>query len=91
MATQRKSNILIFVVTLATTIVMASTTLSATPEPIAIQPKIAVTTAPHALESKAPPASDQANSEKQEKKKGQRTGMLITLFAVITGHQGTTR
>jgi hypothetical protein len=97
MVTQRKSGILVFVVTLATTLVMASTTLSATPEPIAPQPKTEVTAplnTPETKEAKVPPASDQKASDKQEKsdkKKGQLTGMLLTFFAVITGHQGATR
>ena len=91
MVTQRKSGAFAFVVTLATAILIASTAVSATQEPTAIPPKVEATATPHALESKTPPASDQVNSEKQEKKKSQRTGMLMTLFAVITGHQGTTR
>ena len=90
MVKPRKSGVLAFVVTLATAIMIASTAMSATQEPTAVPPKVEVTAAPHALESKTPPASDQVNSEKQEKK-SQRTGMLMTLFAVITGHQGTTR
>jgi hypothetical protein len=94
MATQRKSGILVFVMTLATTLIMASTAMTATPEPTAPQPKTEATAPLHTPEIKeatAPSVSDQVNSEKQEKKKSQRTGMLITLFAVITGHQGATR
>ena len=91
MVKPRKSGVLAFVVTLATAIMIASTAMSATQEPTAVPPKVEVTAALHALESKTPPASDQVNSEKQEKKKSQRTGMLMTLFAVITGHQDTTR
>ena len=85
MATQRKSGILVFVMTLATTLIMASTAMTATPEPTAPQPK---------TEATAPSVSDQKASDKQEKsdkKKGQMTGMLLTFFAVITGHQGATR
>ncbi len=97
MATQRKKGLLVFVATLATTIVMASTALSATPEPTASQPNTEVTAplnTPETKETKAPPAGDQKASDKQEKsdkKNGQRTGMLLTFFAIITGHQGATR
>ena len=91
MVTKRKRGILVFVVMLATAIIMASTAMSATQEPTATPPKMEVTTTPPTLESKAPPASDQKNSEKQKKKNAQLTGMLLTFFAVITGHQGATR
>lgn len=91
MVTQRNSTILTCVVTLAATLVMASTAMSATQEPTATPPKIEVTSMPHALEPKAPPASDQKNAAKQEKKKGPITGMLLGVFAVITGQQGATR
>ncbi len=97
MAAMRKSGILTFVVTLATTLVMASTALPATPEPTAPRPKIEATAPlnpPDTKEAKVRPASDQKASDKQEKidkKKGQLTGMLLTFFAVITGHQGATR
>ena len=91
MAAKRKSGILAFVVTLATTLVMASTALTATPEPTALQPKTEATTplnTPDTKEAKVPPASDQKASDK---KKGQVTGMLLTFLAVIAGHQGPIR
>ena len=97
MATKRKSGILAFVVTLATTLVMASTALTATPVPTAPQPKIEATAplnTPDTKDAKVSPASDQkasAKQEKSDKKKGQLTGMMLTFFAVITGHQGATR
>ena len=97
MATQRTRGILIFVMTLATTLIMASTAVPATPEPVAPQPKIEATAplpAPETKDATAPSASEQKASDKQEKsdkKKGRMTGMLLTFFAVITGHQGATR
>ncbi len=97
MVTQKKNTMFILVMTLAATLVMASTTFSATPEPTALQPKTEVTAplnTPETKEAKAPPASDQKTSDKQEKsdkKNGPRAGMLLTFFAIITGHQGTTR
>ena len=97
MATQRKSRIRVFVMTLATTLIMASTAMTATPESTAPQPKTEATAPLHTPETKeatAPSVSDQKASDKQEKsdkKKGQITGILLTFFAVITGHQGATR
>lgn len=97
MAVKRKSGIIAFVVTLATTLVMASTALTATPEPTAPQPKTEATAplnTPDTKVAKVSPASDQKVSDKQEKsdkKKGQLTGMLLTFLAVIASHQGATR
>jgi hypothetical protein len=90
MATKRKSGILALVVTLATTLVMASTAMTATTEPTAPKPKIEATAplnTPDTKEAKAAPESDQKASDK---KKGQLTGMFLTFLAVIAGHQGAT-
>jgi hypothetical protein len=93
MVTQRKNGLLLFVVTLATAALLATSAISATPEPVT-QPQVEVTAPTTNPIPKTAPASEQKNLDKPEKaakKKGLFTGMLLTLFAVITGHQGTTR
>jgi hypothetical protein len=93
MVTQRKNGILLFVVTLATATLLATSAISETPEPVT-QPQVEVTEPTTHPAIKTAPASEQKNpvkAEKNDKKKGRLTGMLLTLFAVITGHQGTTR
>jgi hypothetical protein len=94
MVTTRKSQLLAsFVVTLATATLLATSAISATPEPVT-QPQVEVTAPTTNPIPKTAPASEQKNPvkpEKNDKKKGRLTGMLLTLFAVITGHQGTTR
>ena len=97
MVTKRKSGILVFVVTLVTATLLASSAISATPQPTATQPQVEVTAPTTNPGTKTAPASEPKNSEEQskngktDKKKGRITGMMLTLFAVITGHQGTTR
>ncbi|SRR6266540_147144 len=101
MATKRNSlRNLAFGVILALSLVMASTVISATPEPTVNQPNVAVTApnnTPETKETKVLPASDQKSSEdsskneKTDKKKGPITGMLLGLFGAIAGHQGATR
>src|SRR5437773_8918291 len=97
MVTQRKSGILVFVVTLATATLLATSAISATPTPTATQPQVETTAPTTHPETKTAPASEQKNSEEQfkngktDKKKGRITAMMLALFAVITGHQGTTR
>jgi hypothetical protein len=97
MVTKRKSGILVFVVTLATVALLATSAISATPESTATQPQVEVTAPTTKLETKTAPASERKTSEepskngKTDKKKGRITGMMLALFAVITGHQGTTR
>ena len=101
MATQGKSpRILLLVVMLAAALMMATNVISATTEPALNQPNVAVT-APHntpeTKETKVPPASNQKSTEesskyeKNDKKKGPITGMLLGLFGAIAGHQGATR
>jgi hypothetical protein len=93
MVTQLKSAILLFVVTLATATLLATSAISATPD-LVTQPQVEVTAPTTNPAIKTAPASEQKNLDKPEKaakKKGRLTGMLLTLFAVITGHQGTTR
>ena len=69
----------------------------ATPEPTAIQPQVEVPAPTTHPETKTAPASEPKNAEepsqngKTDKKKGRITAMMLALFAVITGHQGTTR
>ena len=82
---------------LASVLVMASPAISATPAPTTSQPKVELTTpATPADEPKAHATRDQKSSDKQEKEKNDKkkesaTGMLLTLFAIITGHQSATR
>ena len=97
MAMKRNSpRILVFAAMLASVLVMASLAISATPEPTASQPKIEVTTSPTTFDDpKAHSTGEQKSTEKQEKEKNDKkkesaTGMLLTLFAIITGHQSAT-
>jgi len=97
MVTKRKSGILVFVVTLATATLLATSAISATPEPTAIQPQVEVSAPTTHPETKTASASEPKNAEepskngKTDKKKGRITAMMLALFAVITGHQGGTR
>ena len=98
MATQGKSpRVLPLAVMLAASLVMAASVLSMTPEPAVSHPNIEATAPQNTPETKMSPASDQKNSEepskneKNDKKKGPMAGMMLTLFAIITGHQGATR
>jgi hypothetical protein len=94
MVSRLKRGILVFVVTLATATLLATSAISATLEPTATQPQVEATAPATHSEIKTAPASAQKNPEKPEKngkKKGRLTGMFLALFAVITGHQGTTR
>jgi hypothetical protein len=94
MGSKRKSGVLVFVVTFATATLLATSAISATLELTTTQPQVEATAPATHSEIKTTPASEQKNPEKPEnngKKKGRFTGMLLTLFAVITGHQGTTR
>jgi hypothetical protein len=97
MVTKRKSGILTFVVTLATVALLATSAISAMPEPTATKPQVEVTAPTTTLETKTAPTSERKTSEepskngKTDKKKGRITGMMLALFAVITGHQGATR
>lgn len=98
MVMQKKGQrVLAFVVALATAILLATSAISAMPEPTATQPQVEVTTSTNTPETKTAPATEQKNSEEQykngknDKKKGRITAVMLTLFAIITGHQGTTR
>lgn len=97
MVMKRKRGILVFVVTLATATLLATSAISATPGLTATQLQVEVTAPTTKLETKTAPANEQKNPEEQsknvknDKKKGRITGMMLALFAVITGHQGTTR
>ena len=94
MVIKRKSRLFAsFVVVLATTTFLATNAISAAPDPTATQPQVQVTAPPNTPETKTAPASAQKNLEKPEKtdKKGPMAGMMLTLFAIITGHQGATR
>ena len=98
MVATRKSQLLAsFVVTLATATLLATSAISATPKPTAIQPQVEVPAPMTHPETKTAPASEPKNAEepsqngKTDKKKGRITAMMLALFAVITGHQGTTR
>ena len=97
MVTKRKSGILVFVVTLATVALLATSAISATPESTATQPQVEVTAPTTNAETKPAPASAPKNADepskngKTDKKKGRVTGMMLALFAIITGHQGATR
>lgn len=101
MATQGKSpRVLPLAVRLAASLVMAAGVLSMTPEPAVSHPNIEATAPQNTPETKkttVPPASDQKNAEepskneKNDKKKGPITGMLLGLFGVIAGQQGATR
>ncbi len=101
MVTKKKSGVLVFVATLVTATLLATSALSATPdnapsEPTVAQPQVEVTAPPDTSETKMVPLSEQKSTDKQDKektdkKKGPMAGMMLTLFAIITGHQGTTR
>jgi len=97
MVTKQKSGILVFVVTLATATLLATSAISATPTPTATQPQVEATAPTTNPETKTAPASEQKNSYEQskngknDKKKGRVTGMMLALFAIITGHQGANR
>src|SRR2546427_12411454 len=97
MVTKQKSGILVFVVTLATATLLATSAISATPTPTATQPQVEATAPRTNPETKTAPASEQKNSDEQskngkyDKKEGRVTGMMLTLLAIITGHQGVPR
>ena len=100
MVTERQGPLLVSAIMLATAIVMGAIAASAVPESPAVQPshrQIEVTVPPAAPEHAPPLANEQKNTdgplknEKNDKKKGPMAGMMLTLFAVITGHQGATR
>ena len=98
MATQGKSpRVLPLAVMLTASLVMAASVLSMTPEPAVSHPNIEATAPQNTPETKVPPANDQKNSEEPskdgqaDKKKGPMAAVLLGIFAVITGHQGTTR
>jgi hypothetical protein len=110
MATERKSpRILVFAVILASTLVMASPTVSAMPDPATSQPNGEMTLQPTPTEPTAPLTIKQKRTEKKEKKKnakkkdakkkaeknaakkGPMRAMLLTLFALVTLHQGALR
>jgi hypothetical protein len=82
---------------LAASLVMVATVISVTPTPAASHPTVEATAPHNTPETKVPPASDQKSSEesskneKNDKKKGPITGMLLVLFGAIAGHQGATR
>jgi cytoskeletal protein RodZ len=97
MVTKRKSGILVFVVTLATATLLATSAISATPTPTATQPQVEATAPTTSPETRTAPVSEQKASNEQskngknDKKKGRVTGMMLALFAIITGHQGAAR
>ncbi len=65
--------------------------------PATPQPQAQVPAPPATPETKTVSASEPKNSEepstngKTDKKKGRVTGMMLALFAIITGHQGAFR
>ena len=93
-ATWKNQLLASFVAVLTTAAFLATSAISATSEPVT-QPQVEVTAPMTNPTTKTAPASEQKNLDKPEKtdnkKRGRFTGMLLTLFAVITGHQGTTR
>jgi hypothetical protein len=95
MLRQKKGQrILACLVAIATAIMMASTAIGETPDPTAIQPQVEGTAPTATPEIKTAPASEQKTPDKplkSVKKRGRITAMMLTLFAVITGHQGTTQ
>ena len=95
MVSQKKEQrLLACLVAIATATMMASTAIGETPDPTATQPQVQVPAPSNSPEIKTDPASEQKTPEKPAKnvkKKGSMAGMLLTIYAIITGHQGTTR
>ena len=107
MATERKSpGILVFAVILALTLVMASPTVSAMPDPATSEPNGETTLLPTPAEPTTPVTVKQKRSGKKGKKKntkkkkktakknkkrGAMRAMLLTLFTLVTHHQGALR
>lgn len=103
MATERKSpGIFVLAVILVSTLAIASPAVSAMPEPATSEPNGEVTLLPTPTEPTAPLTVKQKRSDKKKKKnskkkkktakKNKRRGamraMLLTLFTLVTNHQG---
>ena len=105
MATERNSpGILVFAVILALTLAMASPAMSAMPDPATSEPNGETTLLPTPAEPTQPLTVKQKRGEKKKKntkkkkktakknkKRGAMRAMLLTLFTLVTQHQGALR
>src|SRR5437773_2114213 len=105
MATERKSpGILVFAVIFALTLAMASPAVSAMPDPATTEPNGETTLLPTPAEPGAPLTVKQKRggkkkkntkkkkrTAKKNKKRGAMRAMLLTLFTLVTQHQGALR